>query len=70
MSFRFKRPGGLAIVTTMVLVFLFAPIVVVLLNAFNGNQTLDSWGGFTGGETAFRFSGGGFAGSPARPRRQ
>ena len=48
MSFRFKRPGGLAIVTTMVLVFLFAPIVVVLLNAFNGNQTLDSWGGFTG----------------------
>lgn len=43
-----KRPSGLAIITLLVLVFLFAPIIVVVLNAFNGNRTLDSWGGATG----------------------
>ncbi|HEY2440936.1 MAG TPA: ABC transporter permease [Solirubrobacteraceae bacterium] len=43
-----KRPSLLAIITALVLVFLFAPIVVVVLNAFNGNKTLDSWGGATG----------------------
>jgi ABC-type spermidine/putrescine transport system permease subunit II len=43
-----KRPSGLAVFTGLVLLFLFAPIVVVVLNAFNGNSTLDSWGGFTG----------------------
>ena len=42
-----KRPSALAVITALVLVFLFAPIVVVLLNAFNGNRTLDHWGGFT-----------------------
>jgi ABC-type spermidine/putrescine transport system permease subunit II len=47
-SQRIKRPSGLAVITALVLVFLFAPIVVVVLNAFNDNRTLDSWGGFTG----------------------
>jgi ABC-type spermidine/putrescine transport system permease subunit II len=42
-----KRPGGLAMITSAVLLFLFAPIAVVVLNAFNGNRTLDRWGGFT-----------------------
>jgi ABC-type spermidine/putrescine transport system permease subunit II len=42
-----KRLSGLSGVTTIVLVFLYAPIVVVLLNAFNGNRTLTRWGGFT-----------------------
>lgn len=48
MSRRLKRPSALAVITGAVLVFLFAPIVVVVLNAFNKNRTLDSWGGFTG----------------------
>jgi ABC-type spermidine/putrescine transport system permease subunit II len=38
----------LAGVSALVLAFLYAPIVVVVLNAFNGNRTLTSWGGFTG----------------------
>jgi ABC-type spermidine/putrescine transport system permease subunit II len=42
-----KRPRPLAGVTAVVLVFLYAPIVVVVLNAFNGNRTLTRWGGFT-----------------------
>jgi ABC-type spermidine/putrescine transport system permease subunit II len=46
-SARVKRPNALAAITALVLVFLFAPIVVVVLNAFNDNRTLDSWGGFT-----------------------
>jgi ABC-type spermidine/putrescine transport system permease subunit II len=42
-----RRPSGGAIATGVVLVFLYAPIVVVIVDAFNANSTLTSWGGFT-----------------------
>jgi ABC-type spermidine/putrescine transport system permease subunit II len=42
-----RRPSGGAIATGVVFVFLYAPIVVVIVDAFNANSTLTSWGGFT-----------------------
>jgi ABC-type spermidine/putrescine transport system permease subunit II len=43
-----RRPSGLAVVTGVAFAFLYAPIVVVVVNAFNANSTLTSWGGLTG----------------------
>ena len=38
---------GLTIFTVLVLIFLYAPIVLVMLNAFNKDEFLTHWGGFT-----------------------
>ncbi len=43
-----RRVSGLVCVTLVVFAFLYAPIVVVILNAFNANRTLTSFGGVTG----------------------
>ena len=40
-------PSGLFIVTMAVLIFLYAPIGVVVANSFNDDANLTSWGGFT-----------------------
>jgi ABC-type spermidine/putrescine transport system permease subunit II len=42
-----RRPSPLLCATVVVLVFLYAPIAVVIANAFNSNVTLTGWGGFT-----------------------
>lgn len=42
-----RRPSGLSLVTVVVLAFLYVPIVVVLINAFNADRTLTHWGGVT-----------------------
>jgi ABC-type spermidine/putrescine transport system permease subunit II len=42
-----RRPSGLALVTALVLAFLYLPIAVVVANAFNADQTLTHWGGLT-----------------------
>lgn len=42
-----RRPSFSAVCTALVLAFLYAPIVVVLANAFNANRSLLGWGGFT-----------------------
>jgi ABC-type spermidine/putrescine transport system permease subunit II len=42
-----RRPGPLLGVTVAVLACLYAPIVIVILNAFNANHTLTGWGGLT-----------------------
>jgi len=42
-----KRPSLPGAWTVAVLVFLYAPILVVLINAFNANATLAGWDGFT-----------------------
>jgi spermidine/putrescine transport system permease protein len=34
-------------VTVLVLIFLYAPIALVIVNSFNGDKLLSSWGGFT-----------------------
>ncbi len=44
---RLRRPSGLAIATGVVLLFLYAPIGVVIANSFNADTSLTSWGGFT-----------------------
>jgi ABC-type spermidine/putrescine transport system permease subunit II len=41
------RPSGLFLFTMLVLLFLYAPIGVVIANSFNGDGSLTSWGGFT-----------------------
>jgi ABC-type spermidine/putrescine transport system permease subunit II len=41
-------PSPLGAVTLLVLVFLYAPIAVVVANSFNADTTLTSWGGITG----------------------
>jgi ABC-type spermidine/putrescine transport system permease subunit II len=41
------RPSGLFFVTLVVLIFLYAPIGVVIANSFNDDANLSSWGGFT-----------------------
>lgn len=50
-----RRPSLSGAWTAMVLFFLYAPIVVVLANAFNSKRSLIGWGGFTFDwfETAF-----------------
>jgi ABC-type spermidine/putrescine transport system permease subunit II len=50
-----RRPSVSGAWTAFVLVFLYAPIVVVLANAFNAKRSLIGWGGFTFGwfDTAF-----------------
>ena len=50
-----RRPSLSGAWTVMVLVFLYAPIVIVLVNAFNAERSLTGWGGFTFDwfETAF-----------------
>ena len=40
-------PSPLAVVTLVVLVFLYAPIGVVIANSFNADTSLTSWGGLT-----------------------
>jgi spermidine/putrescine transport system permease protein len=42
-----RRRVALAAITLIVLAFLYLPIIAVLLNAFNSDPTLASWGGFT-----------------------
>ena len=42
-----RVPRLSAIVTALVFVFLYAPIVIVVLNSFNGDESLLGWGGFT-----------------------
>ena len=42
-----KRPSAFAVATCVVLAFLYGPIVVVIVDAFNANATLTSWGGLT-----------------------
>jgi ABC-type spermidine/putrescine transport system permease subunit II len=42
-----RRPSGLAIVSLVVLVLLYAPIAVVVVNSVNGDESLVGWGGFT-----------------------
>jgi ABC-type spermidine/putrescine transport system permease subunit II len=42
-----RRVSGLSAITALVFAFLYAPIVVVVLNAFNANPTLARWGGLT-----------------------
>jgi len=44
---RRSRRLGLAIITMGVFAFLYAPIGLVLLNAFNRDELLVRWGGFT-----------------------
>jgi len=43
-----RRRLGLALITSVVLVFLYLPIAAVLINAFNKDSTLATWGGVTG----------------------
>jgi len=40
-------PSPLGVITLVVLVFLYLPIVVVVVNSFNSDSTLTSWGGLT-----------------------
>lgn len=42
-----RRPSLGAIATAVVFAFLYAPLVVVIADAFNANPTLTRWGGFT-----------------------
>ena len=42
-----RRTYGLTIFALLVIVFLYAPIVLVMLNAFNKTEFLTHWGGFT-----------------------
>jgi ABC-type spermidine/putrescine transport system permease subunit II len=42
-----RRTYGLTAFTMLVLAFLYAPIVLVMVNAFNQDEFLTHWGGFT-----------------------
>jgi ABC-type spermidine/putrescine transport system permease subunit II len=42
-----RRPSIPALWTAFVMAFLYAPILLVLINAFNKNPTLTGWDGFT-----------------------
>lgn len=44
---RLRRPSGVAIFAALVFVFLYLPIVVVVVNSFNADELLIGWGGFT-----------------------
>jgi len=41
-------PSPLGAITLLALFFLYAPIAVVIVNSFNADTTLTSWGGITG----------------------
>jgi spermidine/putrescine transport system permease protein len=43
----YRRPWLLYVTAFVAYVFLFAPIVLVILNSFNANSELTGWGGFT-----------------------
>lgn len=43
----YRRPWLLYTTAGVAYVFLFAPIVLVVLNSFNANSALSGWGGFT-----------------------
>src|ERR1700736_1576409 len=42
-----RRPWGLYTFVALVYLFLFAPILSVVVNSFNANVSLVGWGGFT-----------------------
>jgi ABC-type spermidine/putrescine transport system permease subunit II len=42
-----RLPPFSTVMVALVLVFLYAPIAIVVVNSFNSNETLVSWGGFT-----------------------
>ena len=42
-----RRPWALYVVAALVYLFLFAPIVMVIINSFNADESLVGWGGFT-----------------------
>ena len=42
-----KLPSFSTVVTGAVMMFLYAPIVLVFINSFNSNEALVRWGGFT-----------------------
>ena len=42
-----RRPSALLGVTAVVFAFLYAPIGVVIVNAFNADRTLTGFGGVT-----------------------
>jgi spermidine/putrescine transport system permease protein len=42
-----RRPWGLFVVVALIIMFLFAPIVIVVLDSFNADASLTHWGGFT-----------------------
>ena len=42
-----RRPWGLYGYVALVYLFIFAPIVLVVVNSFNSDQSLVGWGGFT-----------------------
>ncbi len=44
---RLRVPRFSTVVLGIVLLFLYAPIVLVVVNSFNGDRTLVGWGGFT-----------------------
>ena len=42
-----RLPSWTAVFTALVFVFLYLPIVIVVINSFNADEALISWGGFT-----------------------
>lgn len=44
---RSRIPKFSSVIAALVFVFLYAPIVLVLVNSFNADETLVGWGGFT-----------------------
>jgi spermidine/putrescine transport system permease protein len=42
-----RKPWGLYAFVALVYAFLFAPMILVVLNSFNANKSLVGWGGFT-----------------------
>ena len=42
-----RRPSVTTVVGAVVLLLLYLPIGVVVANAFNADETLSGWGGFT-----------------------
>jgi spermidine/putrescine transport system permease protein len=42
-----RRPWGLYAFVVLVYLFLFAPILMVVVNSFNADRSLVGWGGFT-----------------------
>ena len=47
MTLRRRLPSWTATFTALVFVFLYLPIVIVVLNSFNADEALIGWGGFT-----------------------
>ena len=42
-----RLPSWTAVFTALVFVFLYLPIMIVVINSFNADEALISWGGFT-----------------------